>query len=167
MINRFEGRYNFLSNFYPCKIEHQGITYPSVEHYYVAMKCNNDQMIDGVYYTPGDFREKIAKITIPAVVKRIGQRIKVRSDWDSKKLEFMEFGLRQKFKIPEIKEMLLQTDNKQLIEGNYWHDNFWGQCSCDKCFGKGKNNLGKLLMDIRSELNGTKKPNLYDVLFKK
>ena len=31
---------------------------------------------------------------------------------------------------------------------------------------KGKNKLGKLLMDIRSELNGTKKPNLFDVLFK-
>lgn len=167
MINRFEGRYNFLSNFYPCKIEHQGITYPSVEHYYVAMKCNNDQMIDGVYYTPGDFREKIAKTTIPAVVKKIGQRIKIRSDWDSKKLEFMEWGLREKFKITEIKEMLLQTENKQIIEGNFWHDNFYGQCSCDKCSGKGKNNLGKLLMEIRSELNGTKKPNLYDVLFNK
>ena len=32
MITRFDGRYGFLSNFYPCKIEYQGITYPSVEH---------------------------------------------------------------------------------------------------------------------------------------
>ena len=31
MIDRFDGRYGFLSNFYPCKIEFQGIKYNSVE----------------------------------------------------------------------------------------------------------------------------------------
>ena len=62
--------------------------------------------------------------------------------------------------------MLLSTGDVAIIEGNYWHDNFYGQCTCEKCAGKGKNKLGKLLMDIRSELNGTKKPNLFDVLFK-
>jgi predicted NAD-dependent protein-ADP-ribosyltransferase YbiA (DUF1768 family) len=33
MIDKFEGRYSFLSNFYTCSIEHQGIKYPSVEHF--------------------------------------------------------------------------------------------------------------------------------------
>jgi predicted NAD-dependent protein-ADP-ribosyltransferase YbiA (DUF1768 family) len=55
MIDKFEGRYSFLSNFYTCSIEHQGIKYPSVEHFYVAMK-SNEQLIDGKYYTTGDFR---------------------------------------------------------------------------------------------------------------
>ena len=48
-INSFRGRYVFMSNFYPCKIEHKGITYPSVEHYYVALKVTGMQFIDGVY----------------------------------------------------------------------------------------------------------------------
>ena len=50
MINKFEGRYRFLSNFYPCEIEHQGIKYPSVENFYVAMKVNDQQLINGKYY---------------------------------------------------------------------------------------------------------------------
>lgn len=58
----------------------------------------------------------------------------------------MNWGVREKFKDEQLKEMLLSTGNADIIEGNYWHDNFWGQCSCEKCVGKGKNNLGKILM---------------------
>ena len=97
-INRFDGRWNFLSNFYPVEIEYQGIKYPSVEHYYVAQKCKNDQMIDGVYYTSADFKEMISKIHSPGHVKKLGQKMKVRSDWSEKKLEFMNWGVREKFK---------------------------------------------------------------------
>jgi len=165
MITKFDGRYGFLSNFYPCKIEYQGITYNSVETYYVAMKCNNDQMIDGKYYTCADFRELVANMA-PGKAKQLGKVIKIRSEWDSKKLGFMEWAVKEKFKDEALKEMLLMTESKEIIEGNYWHDNFYGQCTCEKCVGRGKNKLGKLLMDIRSELNGTKKPNLFDVLFK-
>jgi ribA/ribD-fused uncharacterized protein len=107
-------------------------------------------------------QQKVLKRT-----KKIGQKIKIRPDWDSKKLEFMTWAVNEKFKDPVLKEMLLMTENKEIVEGNYWHDNFYGQCSCEKCTGKGKNKLGKLLMEIRSELNGTKKPNLYDTLFPK
>lgn len=164
MITVFKGKYNFLSNFYPCKIEYQGITYNSVETYYVAMKCNNDQMIDGRYYTSADFRELVANMA-PGKAKQLGKVIKIRSDWDEKRLGFMEWGLHEKFKIEELKEMLLSTGDVAIIEGNYWHDNFYGQCTCEKCFGKGENNLGKLLMQIRSELNGTQRKGLESILF--
>ena len=152
MINKFEGRYRFLSNFYPVVIEHQGIKYPSVEHFYVAMKVNDQQLINGVYYTPGDFREMIASIPDPGKIKRIGRAAKIRSDWDDRKLKVMEYGVWQKFsKNEDLKSLLLSTDNEELIEGNYWHDVFWGVCSCSKC-NKGENNLGKLLMDVKNEL---------------
>ena len=151
-ITKFEGRYNFLSNFYPCKIEHQGITYPSVEHYYVALKVTGMQFIDGVYYTAPDFRELIARILDAGDVKKLGRRVKVRSDWNEKKLEFMEWGIREKFKDPKLGEMLLDTSDLELIEGNNWHDVFWGKCSCPKCNGDGENHLGKILMKIREEL---------------
>ena len=44
------------------------------------------------------------------------------------------------------------TGDAELIEGNTWHDNYWGVCSCSKCNGRGKNRLGKLLMKVREEL---------------
>jgi predicted NAD-dependent protein-ADP-ribosyltransferase YbiA (DUF1768 family) len=90
MINKFEGRWGFLSNFYPCQIEHKGITYPSLEHYYVSLKITEMQFIDGYYYTASDLREIISKIPSPGEVKKIGRKLKVRTDWDDKKLDFMK-----------------------------------------------------------------------------
>lgn len=165
-INRFDGRWNFLSNFYTCEIEYQGIVYKSVEAFYVAQKCKNDQMINGIYYTPADFKEMIARTSSPGHVKKIGQKMKIRSDWDEKKLDFMNWGIREKFKKEELKDLLLSTDNLLLIEGNFWHDNFWGSCYCDKCGNRGKNHLGKILMKVRDELRGIEKKTGLEQFFK-
>ena len=47
----------------------------------------------------------------------------------------------------ELKEKLLATENEELVEGNTWHDTYWGVCN-----RRGKNKLGKILMRIREEL---------------
>jgi hypothetical protein len=159
MIDKFDGKYRFLSNFYPCKIEHQGITYPSVEHYYVAMKVNDEQLINGKYYTPGDFREMISRVKEAALVKKIGNKIKLRSDWDNKKLDVMNWAIREKFKDENLKELLLGTGDQELIEGNFWKDFFWGVCN-----GRGQNHLGKILMIVRDEIRGIKKTGLEEFL---
>lgn len=164
MIKRFEGRWGFLSNFYPCKVEHKGLIYPSVEHYYVAMKVTEIQLLNGNYYTAGDFREMITRVKLPADVKKIGQKVKVRKDWDEKRLEFMNYAVREKFKDEKLSEMLLTTGEMDLVEGNFWHDNFWGSCSCKKCSGLGENNLGKILMQIRLELKQNQRPSLEDMI---
>ncbi len=165
MIDKFEGRYRFLSNFYPCKIEHQGIKYPSVENFYVAMKVNDQQLINGTYYTPGDFREMIARITNPAEVKKLGSKVKLRTGWDEKKLEVMNWAVRQKFKEETLAELLLSTEDQELIEGTWWHDKFWGICVCTKCAGKGENHLGKILMEVREELKlSNQKPSIQDII---
>jgi len=85
--------------------------------------------------------------------KRLGRTVKLRPDWEYVKDEIMCKLLRRKFARPELGDLLLSTWGKQLIEGNYWHDNYWGVCHCDKCLGKGKNKLGNLLMKIREELD--------------
>lgn len=164
MISRFEGRWGFLSNFYPCKIEHKGLTYPTVEHYYVAMKVTEIQLINGNYYTAGDFREMITKVKLPGDVKKIGQRVKIRKDWNDKKLDFMNFAVREKFKDEKLSEMLLSTADMELTEGNFWHDNFWGSCSCQKCGNSGDNNLGKILMQVRLELKQNQRPSIEDMI---
>ena len=147
MIDKFEGRFYFLSNFYPCEIEHKGIKYNSVETFYVAMKVTEMQLINGVYYTANDFREMIAKVIKPGDAKRIGRKVKIRSDWEEKKLDFMKWAIRQKFKDEKLANLLLSTGDQELIEGNWWHDFYWGVCN-----GKGENHLGKILMDVRDEI---------------
>ena len=166
MIQKFEGRYGFLSNFYPCEIEHQGIVYPSVEHFYVAMKCNGPQLINGNQYTPVDFREMIARIAYPGMVKKIGQKMSIRKDWNEKKLDFMNWAIREKFKIEILAEMLVETGDEELVEGNVWHDNFYGKCSCIKCENKGNNHLGRILMKVRDEVRGIERKTGLDYFFK-
>lgn len=157
MIDRFNNEYKFLSNFYPCEIEYQGIEYPSVEHFYVAMKCNSDQIIDNIHYDKISFREKVSNVSTAGKVKALGKKIKIRENWDDIKLKVMSIGLNQKFNHDDLKALLISTNDEELVEGNYWHDNFYGQCTCEKCKGKGKNNLGKMLMRVRDELNGIKR----------
>lgn len=62
-------------------------------------------------------------------------------------------ALQKKFADDQLKEKLLTTGDEWLEEGNTWHDNYWGICHCDRCQNKiGQNNLGKLLMKLRTEL---------------
>lgn len=160
MINSFTGRYRFLSNFYPVEIEHQGIKYPSVEHYYVAMKIKNDQQIDGKFITMIDCREMIAKIPDAGKVKQFGKFLKLRKDWEDVKLDVMLWGIREKFKNEELKQLLIETGDEELVEGNWWGDKFWGVSS-----GEGENHLGKILMRVREEFRQVnKKPSLEEFL---
>lgn len=154
MINKFDGRYRFLSNFYPSEIEYQGIKYPTNEHYYVAMKINDPQFFKGIgNLNVNEAREYISTIETAGQVKRVGRLLSVRKDWDSVKIKVMEYGVRQKFtKHSNLKEMLLSTDSQELVEGNTWHDNFFGSCECDKCGDKGLNHLGKILMMVRDSI---------------
>jgi len=159
MIDGFRGRYAFLSNFYLYSIEYQGLSYPSVEHFYVAMKVDSDQIISGRYYTKADFKEMISKIKDPGLVKKIGRLVKLRKDWHSKKLEYMNWAVREKFKDESLKELLLLTGDQEIIEGNSWNDTFWGVCK-----GVGENHLGKILMEVINELQGIKRTGLEEIL---
>lgn len=151
-IEGFKGEWSFLSNFYPCEIQCDGLIYKSVEHFYVAMKFNNDQIFNGKHYSVGDFREMISLTPSPGLVKKIGQKIIIRSDWDVRKLGFMNWAIREKFKDINLLELLLSTGDMNIIETNNWGDTFWGVCN-----GRGKNHLGKILMKVRDELRGVEK----------
>jgi predicted NAD-dependent protein-ADP-ribosyltransferase YbiA (DUF1768 family) len=61
--------------------------------------------------------------------------------------------LRAKFGLAWLAERLLATEGEDLVEGNYWHDQIWGDCNCHVHQSiPGQNLLGKLLMRVRSEL---------------
>lgn len=136
-INSFQGEYRFLSNFWPAEVVLDGETYPSVEHAYVAAKTVDLHM------------RKLAKDCQTAgQVKRFGRTLPLRRDWEEVKLQIMHDLVRQKFAHSYLKEKLLATGDEELVEGNTWNDTFWGVCR-----GVGENNLGKILMEVRKELN--------------
>jgi ribA/ribD-fused uncharacterized protein len=115
--------------------------------------------MNGVQYTPADFREMISRVLHPGTVKKIGNKMSIRKDWNEKKLEIMNWAVREKFKDAKLAEMLLDTGDEELVEGNTWNDTFWGVCE-----GKGHNHLGKILMCVRDELRGVSKTGIEQFL---
>lgn len=150
MITSFQGDYEFLSNFYPCTITLGGLTFPSVENAYQAMKCVNPS--DMIQFT------NIG----PAEAKKLGRKVTMRSDFDNIKYNVMRSLLDQKFEDKTFKKMLLDTAPESIVEGNYWHDNYWGICTCEKCRNEiGYNHLGELLQRKRNLLSS--RPDIYTV----
>jgi N-glycosidase YbiA len=135
IIDHFDGNYRFLSNFHPVKVVFEGDEYPSVENAYQAAKT----LIPSERYA--------IRLATPGAAKRLGKRVRLRSQWNELKLSIMLNLLDQKFKNPELRHLLLETKDVELIEGNEWGDTFWGVCK-----GLGQNHLGRLLMQIREEI---------------
>ena len=134
MILSFRDEYFFLSNFYPVEIKLDGIVYPNAEAAFQAQKTLDVEE-----------RRKFSMLKNPVQAKRLGRKVKLRDDWEEVKLDIMTEIVSQKFlQHPHLIEMLLQTGDEELVEGNKWGDRFWGVCK-----GKGKNHLGKILMKIR------------------
>lgn len=142
MIDKFDGEYAFLSNFYDATIQYDGTFYKNNEAAFQAQKTLDDKE-----------KAKFAELN-PAQAKRLGRKIKLRSDWEIIKGQIMYEVCFAKFTQNEdLKKKLLSTDGHHLIEGNYWHDNTWGNCTCEKCVSiQGQNRLGVILMKIREEL---------------
>lgn len=136
VIDRFDGEHRWLSNFAPAFVLLDGKPFQSVEHAYQAAKSLDP-----------DERDIVSLAATPGKAKRLGRNIELRPDWGQAKVPIMLGLLRQKFRQPRFKSLLLGTGDATLIEGNHWGDTFWGVCK-----GKGQNMLGKLLMQVRQEI---------------
>jgi ribA/ribD-fused uncharacterized protein len=113
--------------------------WPSVEHYYQAMKFE-----DPLY------RERIRLADHPKKARRLGRSRwkKRRRDWRQVKVTVMTRGVYTKCRTyPEIAEALLATGDRKLVE-NSTYDYFWG-CGRDR---RGANHYGTVLMNVRNKL---------------
>lgn len=139
-ITSFYGMASFLSNFSNISVRWEGILFPTAEHAYQAAKTLDM-----------DERQAIADIRTPGRAKRAGQKVTLRPGWDEVRVEVMTEIVTAKFEsLPIAMDKLVDTGDAELIEGNTWHDNFWGDCKCDACQDiEGQNHLGKILMAIR------------------
>jgi len=129
-IKGFQGHNRYMSNFYPCVVVFEDLTYQSSEAAYQAAKCSVEKVLDA------------------RKARSLGQKVAVKPDWEEIKLNTMYRILRAKFtQNSNLRQALLDTQDAYLEETNYWHDTFWGVYN-----GKGENHLGRLLMVVRDEL---------------
>ena len=147
-----KGQYKYLDNQaeYPIQIESK--QYPTVEHYFQSMKASE--------FGDQEILDKIAKTPSGKAVKALGKKVKnfIKEQWDSKRIEIMARGVRAKFvQHPELQKQLLETGEKQIGEADA-RDSFWGigtsaatELSKDPTKWKGQNQLGKILMNLRTE----------------
>jgi len=149
-INSFKGEYNFLSNFYLNEILYEGIIYPCAETAFQAAKCADKKDKQKFY------------LLQPAEAKKEGKKINLRPDWETVKVDIMREIIRIKFSNnADLRTKLLKIGDAELIEGNNWHDNFWGDCSCEHCKNiTGENMLGNLLMEYRASIQNTPEPGV-------
>lgn len=137
IINNFSGKYEFLSNFFPCYVKYEGDIYSSVERAFQAAKCLNKSD-----------RIRFQVISTNADAKKLGRQVDLRPDWDKIKTDVMYQLLKSKFQNnAELRNKLIATGDSRLVEGNQHGDTFWGVCG-----GNGKNILGNLLERVRSEI---------------
>lgn len=135
MINKFSGDYAWLSNFWPCQVNHEGMVWSSVEHAYQAAKTQVRHE-----------KLRIQKMT-SGQAKRHGRIIKVRPDWLHVRRQIMKTLVFQKFEHPDLKKLLIATGTQWIEEGNTWGDTYWGVFE-----GQGQNQLGHIIMECRDRL---------------
>ncbi|MDX1692869.1 MAG: NADAR family protein [Ketobacteraceae bacterium] len=117
--------------------------WPSVEHYYQAMKFEDRA-----------YQDKIRQAAHPREARKLGRRRfrKIRRDWKKVKSLYMTRALYTKCRAhPDIAKALLETGNKKLVE-NSVYDYYWG-CGRDR---RGTNMYGQVLMNVRAKLNSEK-----------
>lgn len=135
-IDSFRGKYFFLSNFYVHSSGH------CVEILYQSEKT----LVE-------DDHQLILNCNSPRAAKALGYKVALRPDWNEVRVPIMARFVAEKFKIQELADLLLNTFPVPLIEGNNWHDNFWGMCFCEKCLKVPKYNwLGHILTRVRYRL---------------
>lgn len=141
LIDQFRGTNYFLSNFYRHPVGIGDDVFPTAEHAYQALKA-----VD-----PHD-RAWVLESETPLIAKRRGRKVRVVDYWEDVRVLVMQQVLDAKFGDRQLADQLVATHPHELIEGNTWHDQYWGDCRCGRCPGEGENVLGVVLMELRDRL---------------
>jgi len=137
--SNLNNEYHGFSPFAKSIVTINGKRYPTVEHYFQAMKFPMDL----------DWQETIRVSPTPMKARQLGAQKDHPMDpnWDARRMEVMMNGMRAKFQQNSgLLEQLKKTGRRPIIEASV--DAFWGEGRT----GNGKNQLGKLLEQVREEL---------------
>lgn len=130
-----------LSNFSPHPVVLDGKEWPTTEHRFQSQKFAG---------TP--YEDEIRRAPSPMDAARLGRDHTrgLRTDWYAVRDAVMREALLAKFtQHPGLTTLLLSTGDAVLVEHTR-NDRYWG----DGGDGSGRNRLGLLLMEVRSELAG-------------
>lgn len=136
--------YKELDNRYPVNFTQDGKVWPSVEHYYQAMK----------FPTLPEFQEEIRKAPTALAAQKLGKskdpRYPIRADWKEQREGIMRKAIVAKFDQNRIlHDLLIKTYPHPLIFADS-NDAYWG-------YGRtkmGQNQLGRMLMVYRNNHTG-------------
>ena len=140
---RYEDYYEF-TNFYHHPVRIDGHMWPTTEHYFQAQKFVGTPYYDHIRKLP--FPRDAFSVSRDPVASWW-----VRGDWNRVKEDVMLKALREKFKNDRLKDLLVGTGKKKLVEHTA-NDSYWG----DGGDGSGLNRLGELLMRVRDEIRRSK-----------
>lgn len=128
-----------VSNFAPYGVALDGLWWPTVEHYFQAQKFD-----DAVYC------ERIRRANRPKEAKVLGmtRQLPLRHEWEAIKEEVMLAAVRMTFRTHETLGRQLLSTGERLIVENAPMDPYWG-CGPN---GSGLNKLGRIIMQVQSEL---------------
>lgn len=136
----YEQDFYVLSNFSSFNLDWKGLTFDTSEAAYHWEKFPN---CPGVRAAIIESRSAHDAFKAAAHFKESR-----RQDWDDVKVDIMRDILRAKAQQHEyVRRKLLATGDRRLVE-NSWRDDFWGWGANRD----GQNMLGKLWMEVRSEL---------------
>jgi ribA/ribD-fused uncharacterized protein len=131
--------YGYMSNYKKARFFIYDRWWNWVEAPYQAKKCDNQNDYELIYNAKTNNESRL-----------LGQKVKMRYDWDQIKVEVMSECVLAKFlQHKDLRDQLMATGDEELVEDSPI-DYFWG-CGAD---GTGKNNLGKVIMAVREKLKG-------------
>ena len=145
----YEQEFYCLSNFSSFRLLWRNIDFDTSEHAYHWTKFDRNW---------GYFRDRKMHPGALAVLQarsahdafKISRQYKddVDPEWDNIKVDVMGNILRAKVRQhPYVRKKLLETGDRELVEDS-WRDDFWGWGPNKD----GQNMLGKLWMEVRSEI---------------
>lgn len=155
VIDKFKDKYAFLSNYKYSKISFGTYNFACVESAFQGIK-DTENIVEYQYLSPSEGRYK-------------GRHCNMRPDWETIKDQVMYALLIIKFcdntmESKRNRSRLMSTGDAILIEGTTWHDNYWGNCTCERCRANpGENKLGKILMEIRKMIAKKGKSYIFSI----
>lgn len=136
---RVNDGYGCFSNFAPYPINLKGKEWPTSEHYFQAQKFAGTEHEEAI---------RLAKTAMVAARMGRSRKRPLRPDWEEVKDDIMREAVLAKFtQHREIREILVDTGDARIIEHTK-NDSYWG----DGGDGRGKNMLGRILMEVRARL---------------
>jgi len=142
VIGFYEREFYPFSNFSSFVVKWKGRTWPTSEHAYQASRFmeKNPKIVEKI------FKAKSADEAYKIAIKYLGKDM---TKYNEKDVEIMKDIVRHKLKQnPYVMHKLMQTGKRLIIEDSP-KDDFWG-------WGlkrKGRNELGKIWMKLRDEIN--------------